>query len=141
MAQTNLKSTTVLVFGVFDRLHDGHRFFLTEAQKLASRLVIVVTPDEAVITLKGRAPREPMSVRCEAVATAVPLATVVSGDAISGSWGILEEIQPDVIALGYDQEGLEKALKNYFSSRENPPAIIKITDHRGGELHTSLLHP
>ena len=45
-----------MVFGVFDGLHEGHKYLLTEAAKLCDELVVVVTLDEAVATLKGHLP-------------------------------------------------------------------------------------
>ena len=46
--------TKVMVFGTFDRLHDGHRFFLREAEKLGTTLFIVVARDSMVVTHKKR---------------------------------------------------------------------------------------
>jgi len=46
------KEKIVLVFGTFDGLHDGHRFFLTEARKLGDRLIASVATDEIVERIK-----------------------------------------------------------------------------------------
>ena len=48
---------TVLVFGTFDGLHEGHQFFLKKARALGDRLVVVVARDVSVIALKGRSAR------------------------------------------------------------------------------------
>jgi FAD synthetase len=140
MEEEKNKLKKVLVFGVFDKLHDGHRFFLEEAHKLGDSLTIVVARDQSVLLHKGREPREPAATRQAALASSFPNATVLLGDEISGSWQILSEQKPDIIALGYDQNTLKKELEAYYLNHTNKPSIVSIIDHRGDELHTSLLH-
>jgi len=41
-----------MVFGVFDGLHEGHLFFLDEAQKYGDNLIIVVASDINVKNIK-----------------------------------------------------------------------------------------
>jgi cytidyltransferase-like protein len=131
----------VLVFGVFDRLHAGHHFFLEEAAKEGELLTIVVTPDHAVNILKNRAPKESAELRIKNLKQYFPKAVILEGDKTPGAWNILESEKPDVIALGYDQENLRSALLSYYKGRGLAPSLVTITPHRGEELHTSLLHP
>jgi cytidyltransferase-like protein len=53
MVENKKKITTVMVFGTFDGIHDGHRYFLNEAKKFGDKLVVAVAKDTTVKTLKG----------------------------------------------------------------------------------------
>lgn len=103
-----------MVFGVFDGLHKGHEYFLREAGKLGDRLVAVITTDENVEKLKGRPPEKPFRERVEHVQGEDSVHEVIPNDSVLDSWGVLKSHQPDIIALGYDQTDLKKALENYL---------------------------
>lgn len=47
---------TVMVFGVFDRLHPGHLDFLRQAREYGDELIAVVARDQAVMELKHKQP-------------------------------------------------------------------------------------
>jgi FAD synthetase len=91
----------VLVFGTFDRLHPGHRFFLSEAGK-HGELTVVIARDVTVARLKGRVPHESEEQRQRAVSNAFPAAHVVLGHS-SDYLDPIRTVQPDLILLGYDQ--------------------------------------
>ena len=104
----------VMVFGTFDGLHEGHRYFLSEARKLGDYFVVVVAHDEAVRELKGREPKEGMEDRAKNIRDAGLANEVVIGDTVKGSWNILEVHRPDIIAVGHDQVNLETELQKRF---------------------------
>ncbi len=110
----------VLAFGVFDGLHDGHRYFLSEAKKLGDYLIAVVAHDDAVRKLKNREPRIPMEERAAALRAAALANEVVIGDAVQGSWNVLKNQKVDVIAIGHDQHSLENALRENEISKNIP---------------------
>ena len=87
--------------GVFDLLHPGHVAFLREAKKLGDELVVVVARDSTAKRLK-HAPITPQSNRLEMVGALKPVDRAVLGNE-GDIFEILDEIRPDVIALGYDQ--------------------------------------
>lgn len=99
-----------MVFGVFDGLHEGHQFFLTEAKKRCGELVVVVAQDGAVERLKSKKPKRALAERVHAIQAFDPSLIVVSGDEREGEWKALRERVPDVIFLGYDQAALAAAL-------------------------------
>lgn len=140
MEEEMIKIKKVLVFGVFDMLHDGHRFFLKEAATYGDSLTIVVARNKSVLLHKGKQPRQTEELRKQTLELSVPYATVVLGDETPGSFQILEQEQPSIIALGYDQDALRDALLDYYRDRKYAPEIVLITGHREDELHTSLLH-
>ncbi|MEA2054812.1 MAG: adenylyltransferase/cytidyltransferase family protein [Candidatus Thermoplasmatota archaeon] len=101
----------VMATGVFDLLHMGHLHYLREAKKFGDELVVVVATDETVRKRK-HSPIIPQEMRRQLVEALKPVDKAVIGYA-DDNLRIVEEIKPDIIALGYDQEmeGLEKKLK------------------------------
>lgn len=99
-----------MVFGVFDGLHPGHQYFLTEAANQCEELTIVVTLDDVVLHFKNRLPRFSLNERIGALQSFVESfnkkVVVVPGDRVvdMGRWLVLKKYQPDVVFVGYDQE-------------------------------------
>lgn len=129
----------VLVFGVFDKLHDGHRYFLAQAKTLGDELVVIVARDEMVLALKKKTPTHPLSERMNAIKKENLAGTIFPSDEKPNEWIRVREIQPDVIALGYDQDNLEKALRDKKADFPFDFEIVKIAGHNSDVLHTSLL--
>ena len=96
--------------GVFDLLHIGHLYYLKEAKKYGDELIVVVANDETVRKRKHE-PIMPAEERRKLVEALKPVDKAVIGYA-DDYLKIVEEIKPDIIALGYDQhfEGLEEEL-------------------------------
>lgn len=87
--------------GVFDLLHTGHIYFLSEARKLGDELVVVVARDNTARKFKHE-PITSESSRVELVAALKSVDRAVLGHE-GNIYAILDEIRPDVIAIGYDQ--------------------------------------
>lgn len=102
----------VLSCGTFDHLHPGHRSFLEQAAALGHELVVVVARDENVRRIKGRSPdhdEEERRARVEALGIAAQVRLGYPG---SDFLKVVADIQPQIIALGYDQKpppGLQEA--------------------------------
>ncbi|MBI2410587.1 MAG: adenylyltransferase/cytidyltransferase family protein [Candidatus Kerfeldbacteria bacterium] len=98
------KPKTVLAFGTYDVFHPGHEYFLREAKKHGTRLVVVVARDNNVERIKGKRPHDTEATRLANVATYFAVDEARLG---YEKWGehlqVLEDIAPDVICLGYDQ--------------------------------------
>ncbi|MFA6475750.1 MAG: adenylyltransferase/cytidyltransferase family protein [Patescibacteria group bacterium] len=95
---------TVLIFGTFDKLHPGHRFFLSTAKKQGDRLVVVVARDKNVLLVKGHLPKQSEQVRLQQVQAVPEVAEARLGlEDFSKKELIIEQIKPDIICLGYDQ--------------------------------------
>ena len=97
---------TVMIFGTFDMIHKGHENFFEQARALAvrPRLVVSVARDTSVVRIKGMVPRVGEEKRCAALARHPLVDEVVLGDA-QGYIQHISAVKPDIIALGYDQEG------------------------------------
>ena len=129
---------TVMVFGTFDGLHPGHEYFFAEAKKLGERLVVCIARDTIVEELKGRRPKRPEIERREALAESRFVDQVVYGDRELGTYRIVEEIAPDVIALGYDQQALKDDLARWISAKGRSIELASITAHHP-ELYKSSI--
>ncbi|MCX6809746.1 MAG: adenylyltransferase/cytidyltransferase family protein [Candidatus Berkelbacteria bacterium] len=118
----------VITFGTFDPLHKGHENFLKQAKKLGS-LVVVVAHHDKIRQEKNRNPRETDSERIAKVKNLKIADKVILGEK-GIQFGLLEKINPDIIALGYDQkipEPLKNKVKKYkiVSLKPYKPEIYK----------------
>lgn len=102
---------TGMVFGVFDGLHEGHKYFLSQAASRCQQLLVAVTLPEVVLKLKGKAPKQSLEERCQAISAFNPAFKTIVGDRETSSWEVLKEHKPDIIFLGYDQQQIAKDLE------------------------------
>lgn len=91
----------VLTGGVFDILHAGHVYTLTEAKKHGDFLVVAVARDEQVKKNKQREPVHSEEYRRRMVDFLKPVDAALIG--FEKPEKMLELVKPDVIVYGYDQ--------------------------------------
>lgn len=114
MHSNSKKKIRVVCAGTFDHLHLGHADFLRQAKALGDELIVIVARDENVKKIKDILPEHNETTRKENVEnTGIP-DKVVLGCANKDIFLILQELKPDIIALGYDQRVSEDAIKNRF---------------------------
>lgn len=125
--------STVLVFGTFDKLHPGHRFFLREAKQYGDRLVVVVARDHNVEKVKSRRPSQSEQMRLAQVQAVPEVDEARLGlEDYSKKETIIDEIKPDIICLGYDQ-----ALK--FQAPNSKIQVIRLPAFRPDIYKSSKL--
>jgi FAD synthetase len=124
----------VMATGVFDLLHPGHVFFLTEARKLGDELVVVVARDQTARRLK-REPYVPEHIRREMVESLKPVDRAVLGSATDIYATVVAE-RPSVIALGYDQVWNEKEVERECARRGVTVRVARIGPLMHDELAT-----
>ncbi|MDP2598585.1 MAG: adenylyltransferase/cytidyltransferase family protein [Candidatus Liptonbacteria bacterium] len=129
----------VLIFGTFDGVHEGHRAFFRQAKKHGDYVVAAVARDEIIKKLKNHDPAKTEAERIAELELEEFIDEAVLGDSELGTYGVILEHRPDVIALGYDQGELEKDLKKNLDKFDWPLAIIKAGPHRPDRYHSSLL--
>ncbi len=98
----------VLVFGTFDGLHEGHKDFFRQAKKHGDHLIAVVGRDSTVTKTKGRPPKFSEQERLKVVQECGLVDEARLGnEAPPGGkldpYKVVEEVNPDLICLGYDQ--------------------------------------
>lgn len=123
-----------MVFGVFDGLHEGHKYFLREAAKLCEELVVVVVPDKAAEAIKGRRPAFTFAEREHAIRKFNSSFVIVPSDEVKWSWQVLEDYPPDIVCTGYDQHELRAAL------REKRMIVVEIGSFKPTEYKSSILN-
>lgn len=128
----------VMIFGVFDGIHDGHRHLVDEARTFGNP-IIVVTQDNIVRALKNKNPIYSMTERSEHLVQEFSDAHIVAGDLLLNSWQIVLEHKPQTILLGYDQLNMEKTLRLFIETNHLPIHIEIATPFKPDIHHSSLL--
>ncbi|MBU4321345.1 MAG: adenylyltransferase/cytidyltransferase family protein [Thermodesulfovibrionales bacterium] len=105
-----MKKKRVVCAGTFDHFHPGHIDFLKQAKVLGDELVVIVARDENVKRIKGMMPKHNESQRRENVEKTSISDRVILGYTDKDIFLILEELKPDIIALGYDQRVSEESV-------------------------------
>ena len=123
----------VLAGGVYDVLHLGHLAALTEARTLGDVLVAVVATDVTVGMLKGRKPIFPEEDRRALVEGLKPVDKAILGyeDVGMGYEQVLMDVMPDIVAFGYDQENLDRSVREIIQRRGLKIQMVKLSkfDH------------
>jgi cytidyltransferase-like protein len=119
----------VLAGGVYDILHLGHLAVLTEAKTHGDALVVVVATDVTVETLKGRRPVFPEEDRRALVESLKPVDAAILGyeDVGMGYEQVIDEVKPDVIALGYDQDTLARTVAELVKRKGLKIEIVRLS--------------
>ena len=115
---------TVLATGVFDILHPGHLYYLSEARKLGDRLVVVVARDETAMRLK-RQPVVPEHLRLEMVQCLKPVDEAVLGDR-DDFYRVVKAIKPDIIAIGHDQRHDPEKIRAELKARGLHAEVVRL---------------
>ncbi len=102
----------VMAVGVFDLLHAGHLHYLEQAKSLGNHLTVVVAHDDTV-RIRKHEPVTNHDLRRRMVEGLKPVDDAIIGNSPDVSiYDILPKVNPDIIALGYDQEHAEDSIRN-----------------------------
>ena len=105
LGRTSLK--VVLAGGVFDIIHPGHIHTLNSAKRLGDVLVVVVATEDTAQKMKKRKPLHNQEQRRDLVKSLSIVDLCVIGHE-GDIFKTVEQIKPEIIALGYDQIHQEK---------------------------------
>lgn len=130
--------TTVMCFGSFDVLHPGHLFYLREAKKYGDNLVVVVAKDSTIKKIKNKQPKYNEKQRLEHIRD-IPFVNKAVLGYEEDPYEIIEEINPDVICLGYDQDSFSENLKEKLNKRGMNPRIYRIGPYKEDVYKSSKL--
>jgi len=135
------KREIVLASGVFDLLHLGHVKYLEEAKKAGGRnaeLIVIVARDSTVEKRKGKKPIVSENQRRALVESLRVVDEAILGYEKFNLERVIEKIEPDVIAVGHDQDGMEQTVKNYVTTKGLQIKVVKIGKFGEDELNSSL---
>jgi len=134
----NSMPVRVLVFGTYDVLHPGHRDFFRQARALGDELMVVIARDQTVLEVKGRAPQHTETERLAAVEACPEVKQAYLGR-LGDKYAIIEERQPDIIALGYDQGHFADRLPEELAKRGLQVKIVRLKAYKPELYKSSLL--
>lgn len=130
-----------MVFGTFDMVHAGHEDLFRQARALApgARLIVSVARDSAVARVKGVRARNNESQRLASVQSHPLVDAAVLGDE-TGYIDHIAAVAPEIIALGYDQEGeYVRDLERDLRAAGLHTRIVRLHAYRPEEYKTSKL--
>ena len=130
--------TTVMCFGSFDILHPGHIYFLKQAKKLGDQLVVVLAKDSTINEVKDITPKYNERQRVEHIRD-LKIADRVMLGYEEDKYEVIEEINPDIIALGYDQDGFADVLEEEMKERKMNPKIVRLQSYKEEHYKSSKL--
>ena len=119
----------VMATGTFDLLHMGHIYYLKEAKKLGDKLVTVVARDSTVRKLKHE-PVTPEDMRLNIIKELRMVDEAVLGHE-DDMYATVEDIKPDIIALGFDQIHDEKKIKQELKKRNINVKVSRLPKYSG----------
>ncbi|NOZ76130.1 MAG: FAD synthase [Euryarchaeota archaeon] len=122
--------------GAFDILHPGHGFFMEKAGEKGDILVVIVARDSTVEKRK-RIPIIPEEQRREMVSYLKGVDVAVLGKEGEDFLDIIEEIRPDVIALGPDQHHREEDIRDELKARGLDVEVTRIKEYKECTFHSS----
>lgn len=130
----------VLIAGTFDIIHPGHIFLIKEASKLGDVYVIVST-DKNREKYSGVAPINPETQRLEVIKNIKGVRDARIGRSDNDTLKTVEEINPDIILLGPDQNYDIEILKQGLKKKGLDHIEVKRLEiyYNKYELHSSSL--
>src|SRR5437867_4849256 len=131
---------TVLATGVFDILHPGHILFLEESKKQGgpgARLVVVVARDKTVRDRKGHGPTLPELDRVQIVSALKPVNRALLGHEHVDFLGVLQELRPDIVCVGYDQNDIKRKVAKLVVEQNLPIRVVQIAKFGRNGLNSS----
>jgi len=131
---------TVLTSGAFDLIHYGHICLLEEAKRLGgtgARLVVIVARDETIRRLKGRLPTIPEDQRRAVIEALRVVDEALLGYEDLDMATVIERVKPDIIAVGYDQDGIEAMAKKAIEEQGLKVEVKRISRFGQNDLDSS----
>ncbi len=129
---------TVMATGTFDIIHPGHGYYLEEAKRLGgddARLIVIIARD-ATVRARKRVPVVGENQRLEVVKMLKPVDEAYLGHT-GDMFKIVEEVMPDIIAIGPDQDFNIRKLTEELKKRNIDSEVVKITNYKKTPLDSS----
>ena len=127
----------VMVFGTFDGLHPGHLNFFEQAQKYGDYLIVVVARDKTVKKIKNRFPSRNEMERLRTLQRCKLINEARLGYE-NNPYGIIREINPDVICLGYNQKTFTENLPKELEKMSLSTKIYRMEPFQPEKYHSLI---
>jgi FAD synthetase len=130
----------VLATGAFDLLHSGHVRFLEASKRRGgpgAKLIVVVARDKTVLNRKGRMPILPEDQRRELVGSLRVVDKAILGHTHLDLLGVLREVRPDIISVGYDQKQIKASVERLLREQGLPVRVVQIPKFGSSGLNSS----
>lgn len=134
------KEKIVLASGTFDLLHLGQVKYLEEAKKAGgthAKLIVIVARDSTVAKRKVKKPVMPEDQRRALVESLKVVDEALLGFEEFNMGTVVDKIQPDIIAVGYDQDGIEEEVRKAVATKSRAISIVRIGRFGDEELSSS----
>jgi len=112
-----------MVAGTFDIIHKGHLNFFAQAKKQGNWLIAIIARDDTILKEKKKSLVHTEQERIQHVQELKIVDEAHLGNK-SDKLKIIQTIQPDVIALGYDQSINVKALQAHLQKHNLTAKIV-----------------
>jgi len=133
------KFSVVMTGGTFDIIHTGHIFTFEQARMLGDVLVIVIATDKTVQKFKQHPPTNSQKDRVELIRHLREVDAAIEGSE-TDFFETIDTIQPDIIALGYDQKHDEKDLYKKLNERGfSHVKIVRLKEHVFGKSTSKIV--
>lgn len=134
------KKKIVLASGTFDLLHLGHVKYLEEAKKAGGKdaeLIVIVARDSTVERRKGKKTVMPEDQRRLLVESLRVVDEAILGFEDFSIDKVIEKINPDIVAVGHDQEEVEREVRKAIAEKRFNVKVAKIGRFGKKELNSS----
>lgn len=133
-----MREKKVIAFGTFDKVHFGHINFLEQAKEYGD-LTVVIARDKTVEEVKGSNPKHSEKERKEQVEN-LKLANKVLLGMLDDKYKVIEEVNPNIIALGYDQKSFTEKLPEELKKRKIKAKIVRLKPYNEKVYKSSKLN-
>jgi FAD synthetase len=134
------KGKVVLASGAFDLLHYGHVYYLSEAKKAGgenAKLVVIVAKDRTVEKFKSAKPIISEDQRRAVVESLKVVDEAILGYEDMDMLRVIEKVKPDIVALGYDEERIEKDLRKLLAEKGLSIKVLRVSQFTEKDLVSS----
>ncbi len=140
MVNKSERKIVVLASGTFDLLHFGHVKYLEEAKKSGgkdAKLIVIVARDSTAEKSKGKKPVMPENQRRSLVESLKVVDEALLGFEKFDIGRVVDKIRPDIIAVGHDQNGIEREVRRAIAEKNLNVQIVKVGRFGREELNSS----
>ncbi|MGL5831558.1 MAG: adenylyltransferase/cytidyltransferase family protein [Candidatus Altimarinota bacterium] len=129
---------SVMAFGTFDLLHAGHEHYLQQAKQLGDHLIVVVSRDQTVRSVKGENPTNSEKARVENLKKTGWADKVILGN-LHDKHAVILKYKPKILALGHDQFVFTQKLGKTLIDSGLDTEIIRLMPYHPQVYKSSIL--